>query len=48
MAMPHHPDENDDAPATSAPNWQAKALFAVIAILVIAFIALHLAGVFGP
>jgi cytochrome b561 len=49
MVMPSHPHQDDDATAVKeSPSWQTKAVIAAIVVLVIAFIALHLAGVFGP
>jgi cytochrome b561 len=48
MAMPRHPEQNDDPPVEKTPSWQTKVLIAMIAALLITLIALHLAGVFGP
>jgi hypothetical protein len=49
MAMPRHPDQDDDpTPTAKAPSRQTKVIIAVLVALVAAFIALHVAGVFGP
>jgi hypothetical protein len=49
MAMPRHPHQDDDpAPAKKAASLQTKLVVAAILALLIAFIALHVAGVFGP
>jgi hypothetical protein len=48
MTMPTHPDQDDPAPTNKPLGRQAKVVVALILALLIAFIALHLAGVFGP
>ena len=50
MAIPSHPDHEDDAVAgeEKAPSWRIKMLIAVIVVVLVAMIALHLAGVFSP
>jgi hypothetical protein len=47
MAIPRHPGD-DDTPVKQPVSWRAKLLIGLIAALIVAFIALHLAGVFGP
>ena len=49
MAMPRHPDQDDDpTPTRKAPSRQTKLIIALIVALLAVMIALHLAGVFGP
>jgi hypothetical protein len=48
MVMPSYPHRHDEPPVKESPSRRTKAVIAVIAELVIAFVALHLAGAFGP
>jgi hypothetical protein len=47
MAMPHHRD-HDDTPLKRPRSARRKIAVAGIAVLLAAFVALHIAGVFGP
>jgi hypothetical protein len=46
--MPRHPDQDDAVPVDKAGSGKTKAVMAVVVVLLVVFIALHLAGVFGP
>jgi hypothetical protein len=46
MVIPRHPDQDDDAPKKASR--QTKVVIALVVALLVVFIALHLAGVFGP
>ncbi len=49
MVMPRHPDQDDSAvPVSKPPSGKTKVIVAVVVVLLVAFIALHLAGVYGP
>jgi hypothetical protein len=48
MGMPRNPDQDDDAPVNKASSAKTNAIIAMVVALVIVFVALHLAGAFGP
>jgi hypothetical protein len=49
MVIPSHPDQHDDAaPLKNPPTRRTKLAIALIVVILATFIALHLAGVFGP
>jgi hypothetical protein len=48
MTMPRHPDQDDPAPTKRPASKQTRVVVAVTLVVLIAFIVLHLAGVFGP
>ena len=48
MAIPRHPGQDDDPPVKKSPSRQTQVVIALVVVLVLAFVALHLAGVFGP
>jgi hypothetical protein len=49
MVMPSHPDQNNNDTVVKTPvTWRTKAVIAATVVMLIALIALHLAGVFGP
>ena len=49
MGMPHHRDHDDGVtPARGSQTARSKIAIVAIAVLLAAFVALHIAGVFGP
>jgi len=52
--LPSHPDSDDARTGpnvhsmTSRPRWQTALWIIIPAVLLVAFIVLHVAGVFGP
>ena len=49
MGMPHRRDCDDSATLPKRPrSTRGKVTIAAITVLVAAFVALHIAGVFGP
>jgi hypothetical protein len=48
MVIPRHPGQDDDTPVKRSPSRQTQVVIALVLAVVVAFVALHLAGVFGP
>jgi hypothetical protein len=48
MLLPQHRDDDGAPPAKGSPSVRTKLLVGAVAVLLAVFVALHVAGVFGP
>ena len=47
MALPRHPEEDDETPADSAPSRSTMVIIAAVVLVILAVVVLHLTGVIG-